>query len=113
MRSPCTAASRGGRADHPGIGASPVRTPADGEGISAGAEDEKLRIIVEDDGGNAASGAAKGNRMGLANVAERLVAHFGADATLSAGPKEEAGFRNMILVPLRKASSSNDHPIRP
>lgn len=73
--------------------------------IHAEAAGGKLHIIVEDDGGNASGpDSAKGNRMGLANVAQRLSAHFGEDASLSFGPQDAGGFHNSILMPLRKAS---------
>lgn len=73
--------------------------------IRAEAAGDKLQIIVEDDGGNASGSApAKGNRMGLANVAQRLSAHFGDDASLSFGPLDSGGFRNSILLPLSTAS---------
>ena len=69
--------------------------------IRARAEGDKLQITVEDDGGNAAgAGPSSGNRMGLANVAERLSAHFGDAASLSFGPRSDGGFRNSILIPL-------------
>ena len=74
--------------------------------VCARADGDKLWIIVEDDGGNAASsGAATGNRMGLANVAERLAAHFGDDAALSFAPLHEGGgFRNTMCIPLERAA---------
>ena len=71
--------------------------------LGATAEGGQLRIIVEDDGGNAASSRPlKGNRIGLANVAARLSAHFGDDASLSFGPASPKGFSNTILIPLRQ-----------
>jgi hypothetical protein len=41
--------------------------------------------------------------MGVMNVAERLSAHFGSDATLSSGPRAEGGFLNAIRIPLHRA----------
>ena len=72
--------------------------------ISAEADGGELHIIVEDDGGNADARAAKGNKMGLANVAERLSAHFGDAASLSSGLESAGGFRNSIRIPLARAS---------
>ena len=70
--------------------------------VSAAADEQKLKIIVEDDGGNASSSSpAKGNRMGLSNVAERLSAHFGNDSSLSSEANGNAGFRHVIVMPLR------------
>jgi len=71
--------------------------------VRARAVGDQLRIIVEDDGGNSGDAAqASGNNMGLSNVAERLNAHFGNDASLSFEPRGEGGFCNTILVPLRR-----------
>jgi two-component system LytT family sensor kinase len=73
--------------------------------ICAEADAGKLHIIVEDDGGNAAiQGSERGNRMGLKNVAERLSAHFGDDASLVYSAHPQGGFRNSMHIPLHKAS---------
>ena len=73
--------------------------------VRARAAGDHLRITVEDDGGNSSEAApATGNNMGLSNVAERLNAHFTNDASLSSEPQDEGGFRNTILVPLRRRS---------
>lgn len=71
--------------------------------MSARPVHNKLQIRVQDDGGNAASpSVARGSNIGLANVAERLSVHFGRDASLSFGPKDDGGFCNTILIPLRR-----------
>jgi len=73
--------------------------------LCATAEGDKLRIIVEDDGGNAANpNRPTGNRMGLANVAQRLSAHFGDEASLVHNVRPEGGFRNSMIIPLYRAS---------
>jgi hypothetical protein len=73
--------------------------------ISAKADGGKLQLIVEDDGGNASGpGRTRGSGMGLANVADRLTAHFGEQASLSSAPRSEGGFCNAIRVPLYRAS---------
>jgi two-component system LytT family sensor kinase len=73
--------------------------------LCAKAEGDKLRIIVEDDGGNAANpNQTTGNRMGLANVAQRLSAHFGDDASLVHSVRPQGGFRNSMIIPLYRAS---------
>jgi len=73
--------------------------------VSASADGSKLRVLVEDDGGNAASGgAASGSSIGLVNVAQRLTAHFGSSATLTSVPTDEGGYRNLIVMPLRRSS---------
>lgn len=69
--------------------------------ISAEAREDRLELIVEDNGGNAETGSMKGARMGLSNVAERLKAHYGDGAQLVAGGKDPTGYRNVISVPLR------------
>lgn len=63
-----------------------------------------LQVLVEDDGGNAAGSPAKGNRMGLSNVAERLRVQFGEAGRFTAVPRSGGGFRNLMIVPLLKAS---------
>lgn len=73
--------------------------------VRARAAGDQLRIIVEDDGGNSSDAApAMGNNMGLSNVAERLNAHFGNDSSLSFEPRDEGGFRNTIVIPMRRRS---------
>jgi LytS/YehU family sensor histidine kinase len=73
--------------------------------VRAEIEGSKLRIEVEDDGGNSAGQApARGHGIGLANVAERLSAQFGREAEFSAGSREEGGFRNVMLIPLVRGS---------
>lgn len=67
------------------------------------ADHGKLRIIVEDDGGNAAASSAMDcSSIGLVNVAERLAAHFGNDASVAFTPQGRGGFRNVMLIPLRR-----------
>ena len=73
--------------------------------VCAVADGQTLRITVEDDGGNSANGSEPvGSSIGLANVAERLRAHFGQDGILSSGPSGEGGFRNAMQMPLRRRS---------
>jgi len=69
--------------------------------ISAAAQDGRLELTVEDDGGNAENGSIKSSRTGLSNVAERLQAHYGDGARLMAAGKEAGGFRNVVSLPLR------------
>ena len=67
--------------------------------IEARAEEEWLRISVSDDGGNAEKGGRpKGNRMGLANVAERLSVCYGGLAQFAFGERD-GGFFNDIRIP--------------
>jgi two-component system LytT family sensor kinase len=73
--------------------------------IRAEPHDGKLRITVQDDGGNASeTSPAGGNRMGLANIVERLSAHFGDEGLLSFGPRTGGGFSSSILLPLCRGS---------
>jgi hypothetical protein len=71
--------------------------------IAARAAGDRLELIVEDGGGNAPEAPVKGGRLGLANVSERLAAHFGAEAGVDSGRTEDGGFRNVILLPLHRA----------
>jgi two-component system LytT family sensor kinase len=57
-------------------------------------------LLIENDGGNATAIAAKGASMGLANVAQRLEAHYGDHARFEAGASGECGFRNLIVIPI-------------
>jgi two-component system LytT family sensor kinase len=66
--------------------------------IEAAARGDRIEIVVADDGkGGAAVGGDTG--LGLRNVAARLVAHFGAHGSLSAGPLAEGGYRARIVIP--------------
>jgi sensor histidine kinase YesM len=69
--------------------------------IEAQSDGDVLELVVADDGGNATAGKPKGARMGLANVAERLKAHFGDSARFETGPRSGGGFVNRIVMPLR------------
>jgi len=71
--------------------------------IEATSEEDRLRLIIEDDGGDASNQPAKGARMGLSNVTERLSAHYGELATLEAHPKDVGGFVNILTIPWRRA----------
>ena len=69
---------------------------------------QKLRIIVEDDARPGEGGVGPEGRfdptpglgIGLKNVADRLRARFGADASCTAGPIPTGGFRVELLLPL-------------
>jgi two-component system, LytTR family, sensor kinase len=69
--------------------------------VSARESDGRLELIVQDDGGNAEAAPARGARVGLANVAERLRVHYEGNAALSSGPRESGGYRNVISLPLQ------------
>ncbi len=59
----------------------------------------KLCLSVEDDGANPpAPGTGQG--VGLRNVAARLLARFGAEATCRAGPRPQGGFAVQLCLPL-------------
>ncbi len=63
----------------------------------------KLSLRIGDDGGNAGGAAQQpGTGVGLRNVSERLSLHFGASASLTAGPRPGGGFSTEILMPLRR-----------
>ncbi len=73
--------------------------------ISARVEHAKLCLAVEDDGDGApASGPGQG--VGLRNVAARLLARFGADATCRSGPRPHGGFAVHLCLPLLRQSSA-------
>ena len=58
-----------------------------------------LEIVVENDA-RAEGQAARGESVGLRNVAERLRSRFGDQAGLSSGALEAGGFRNTLRIPL-------------
>jgi two-component system LytT family sensor kinase len=74
--------------------------------ITAREADGRLSLRIEDDGGDAAGSAPpprQGTGLGLRNVSERLRLHYGAAASLAAGPRAGGGFAAEILLPLTKA----------
>ena len=71
--------------------------------IAAAREGGRLRLVVEDDGAD--DGPARpGGGLGLANVRERLEAHFGAAGRHTAGPLPPGGYRAEIELPLEPAA---------
>jgi len=60
-----------------------------------------LEIVVENDASSPVPGAG-GEKVGLGNVSERLRSVFGGEASLTAGPIAEGGFRNTLRLPLRR-----------
>lgn len=60
-----------------------------------------LHVVVEDDGPGPAGVESGGFGVGLKNSRERLLFHFGADASLEAGPWGDGGtgFRVRLLLP--------------
>lgn len=69
--------------------------------IHARLDENRLKLTIEDDGGDAETLPAKGARLGLHNVAERLDAHYGADANLKTRAKPDGGFINVLSIPLQ------------
>lgn len=64
--------------------------------------DGRLSLTVSDDGGNADAPLQHGTRVGLRNVSERLHLHYGAAASLTAGPASGRGFSAEISMPLKR-----------
>jgi two-component system, LytTR family, sensor kinase len=68
--------------------------------ITAREEFRRLVLVVADDGGASPTKAAvEGHGIGLANVADRLEARFGEEASLVSGPVP-GGYRTEIRLPL-------------
>ena len=63
---------------------------------------DRLRLVVDNDGGDSSGEAAdcRGTGVGLVNVCERLKARFGAAAACQFGPRPGGGFRVTLTMPL-------------
>lgn len=74
--------------------------------VAALAHDDRLRLIVEDDGpGLATAGPTERRGIGLANTRERLRRFYGQEAHLSLEARAEGGTRVCIELPVQRASS--------
>ena len=60
-----------------------------------------LEIIVENDA-DASGAGPSGEKVGLANVLDRLRSRFGDEASLATAELSEGGFRNTLRMPLRR-----------
>jgi LytS/YehU family sensor histidine kinase len=69
--------------------------------IRARADGPMLEIVVENDA-RSAGPRVGGERVGLANVVDRLRSRFGDEASLETGDLAEGGFRNTLRLPLRR-----------
>lgn len=69
--------------------------------IGARLDGQKLEIVVENDA-RVEGPASSGEKVGLANVTDRLRSRFGDEASLTAGEIAGGGFRNIVRVPLRR-----------
>lgn len=67
--------------------------------IDAFANDEKLHLLVEDDGRG--DSGLSGTGIGLRNAASRLATRFGTAARCDHGPRQGGGFRVELVLPLR------------
>ena len=72
--------------------------------ISARQDGGSVELVVEDDGGDAQTGPAKGAQLGLGNVTERLKAIYSGDGKLEAHAKPTGGFVNTMIFPARAPS---------
>lgn len=68
--------------------------------VSARRSGSSLLLAVEDDGGNAEGEITAGCGLGISNVHDRLLAHYGERATLRTERRAEGGFRNLLSIPL-------------
>jgi hypothetical protein len=69
--------------------------------IQAGLDGPLLKIVVENDARVSGAGA-KGEKVGLRNVHDRLRTRFGDEASLESGELADGGFRNTLRIPLRQ-----------
>ncbi|MFM5948890.1 MAG: sensor histidine kinase [Novosphingobium sp.] len=79
----------------------PTRQPVT---VTIAAHEEYGRLVVEisDDGPGVPHGGKAGFGIGLANVRDRLEARYGQDASLTAGPSNEGGWRAVLRLPLER-----------
>jgi len=75
--------------------------------VSATAEGEQVRLVVEDDGPGRAS-QAPGTRSGNEMLRQRLALLYGAAATFHAGPGADGGFRVALTIPRATTAASVD-----
>ncbi len=69
--------------------------------IRARLDGPALEIIVENDA-DASGAGPSGEKVGLANVLDRLRSRFGDEASLFTAELAEGGFRNTLRMPLRR-----------
>lgn len=69
---------------------------------------DRLSLSVTDDGGGAPHSGSSGGGVGLSNVAARLRALYGAEATLDYGPTVDDGFAVRLVLPFVSASQSKE-----
>ena len=68
--------------------------------IAASDRGKSVALVVEDDA--KAGPVHKGNGLGLANVQARLLAHFDGEASMSAAPRPEGGYRAELVFPRQR-----------
>ena len=68
--------------------------------IEAFAADQKLHLVVADNGPGLPEGTGGGFGIGLSNVRDRLNARFGARAQVRSGQAEGGGYRTELIMPL-------------
>lgn len=78
--------------------------------IGAEAGDRRLKLVVENDLADDGNGDGSGTRIGLANLAARLTARFGNDASVRAGA-DDGRFLVRVTLPLLIAGADRvaDH----
>ena len=68
--------------------------------IEAFALDDRLHLVVEDDGPGLGDAGGGGFGIGLSNVRDRLRARFGTRAQVISGRVEDGGYRTELIMPL-------------
>jgi two-component system LytT family sensor kinase len=79
----------------------PTRKPVT---VTIAAREEYGRLVVEvsDNGPGAPHGGKPGFGIGLANVRDRIAARYGEEASLTAGPDADGGWRAVLRLPLER-----------
>jgi two-component system, LytTR family, sensor kinase len=70
--------------------------------ITAREEYGRLVVEVSDNGPGAPHGGKPGFGIGLANVRDRIEARYGEEASLTAGPDANGGWRAVLRLPLER-----------
>jgi two-component system, LytTR family, sensor histidine kinase AlgZ len=73
--------------------------------IRAAREGDRLRVVLEDDGGGLGSSPVRGSGSSMADLAERLELLYGSDAALEVRNRDEGGVIATVVLPAATESA--------